>query len=305
MRCIYLYNPKSGNGKILSKLNYIKNTLEKKYSEVVLYQTKSSEDTIETAKRACNEFDAIIFSGGDGTFNDVTCGVASQDIRPILGYIPSGTVNDIAKNLKIPKNVRKALKIIINGDTVYHDVGKINDRYFMYVAAIGTFTGVSYRTKHDMKKVFGKMAYAFDGLKDIKNPTLAKIKLKMENEEVEIDTPLLLILNSISVGGIPFNKDGHLNDGKFDIIVVKKGPYNGLFNIVRLFILGMLKLRRSHCTNRYRSSSFIIEVDGNPRWTVDGEAGPTGSVRIENYHNHLEIFIPRKKNKKVKSKNFN
>lgn len=304
MRCIFLYNPKSGKGRIIYKLKYIKKTLEKKFDEVVLYGTKSTEDTIEMAKKACSDFDAVIFSGGDGTFNDVTCGVASQERRPILGYIPSGTVNDIARNLKISRNIKKALKVIVEGHTVFHDVGKINDRYFMYVSAIGTFTGVSYRTKHDVKKIFGQLAYAFDGLKDLVNPTLSTIKLKTENEEVIIDTPLLLVLNSISVAGIPFNKDGHLNDGKFDIIVVKKGVYKGLLNILRLFVLGILRLRRHHCINHYRSSSFTIEVEGQPQWTVDGEAGPKGSVKITNYHNYLQIYIPTKRNNKVKSKYF-
>lgn len=305
MKCIYLYNPKSGKGKILSKVEYIRKTLLTKFDEVVLYETKSAEDTIDISKKACNEFDAIIFSGGDGTFNDVTCGVATQNKRPILGYIPSGTVNDIAKNLKIPTNVKRALKIITDGNFTYHDVGKINDTYFMYVAAIGTFTGVSYRTEHDVKRIFGKIAYAFDGMKDLLNPQLSKIKLILEDRTIEIDTPLLLIMNSISVAGIPFNKGGHLNDGNFDIIVVKKGIYKGIFNIVRLFILGILKLRRKKVTEHFKASSFSIEVNGTPTWTVDGEKGPEGSVVIKNLHNYLRIYIPVKRNKKAKSKSFN
>lgn len=305
MKCIFLYNPKSGKGKILAKVDYIRNTLLTKFDEVVIYETKSAEDIIETSKKACEEYDAIIFSGGDGTFNDVTCGVATQEKRPILGYIPFGTVNDIAKNLKIPRNIKKALKIITDGHTIYHDVGKINSTYFMYVAGIGTFTGASYRAKHDVKRIFGKLAYAFDGMKDLVNPQLSKIKLIMEDKTVEIDTPLLLVLNSISVAGIPFNKGGHLNDGKFDVIVVKKGVYKGVFNIIRLFILGLLKLRRKKVTEHFKSSKFTVEVSGNPTWTIDGERGPVGSVKIENLHNYLQIYIPIKKNRKTKSKSFN
>lgn len=305
MKCIFLYNPKSGTGKVLKKIDYIYKTLLTKFPEVTLYETKSTEDTIMASKNACGKYDVLIFSGGDGTFNDVACGVATQEKRPILGYIPAGTVNDIAKNLKIPLNIKKALKIILEGKTIYHDVGKINDKYFMYVAAIGTFTGVSYRTKHDVKRIFGKIAYAFDGMKDLLNPTLSKIKLKFEDKTIEIDTPLLLVLNSISVAGIPFNKGGHLNDGKFDIIAVKKGLHKGLFNIIRFFILGVLKLRRKTVTSHYKSSKFSVEMLDNPIWTIDGEAGPTGNVIIENLHNYLEIYIPTKKNKKAKSKSFN
>jgi len=305
MRCIFIYNPNSGKGKLKKKLNYIKSTLEKKFDEVVIYETKSALDTIEASKEACGKYDAIIFSGGDGTFNDVTCGVASQETRPILGYIPSGTVNDIARNLKIPRNLKKALKIILDGHTVYHDVGKINDTYFMYVAAIGTFVSTSYRTKQQAKRIFGRLAYAFDGFKDVVNPTLSKITLKLDNNESFIlDTPLLLVLNSISVAGVPFNRGGHLNDGKFDIIAVKKGLHKGLFNIIRLFLLGLFKFRIQKVVKHYRASKMTIEVLDNPVWTIDGEKGPSGNVVIENLHNHLQIYIPVKRNKKIKSKSF-
>jgi diacylglycerol kinase (ATP) len=294
----------SGKGSLSSKLNEIKQKLETKFDEVVIYQTKSALDTIEKAKQACHEYDAILFSGGDGTFNDVACGVATQSKRPVLGYIPSGTVNDIARNLKIPRNLERALDVILDGQTVFHDVGKINDRFFIYVAALGTFSGVSYRTTHDAKRLLGRLAYAFDGLKEISNPTLSKVRLITEHDDITVDTPLLLVLNSISVGGVPFNKNGHLNDGRFDILIVKKGAYSGLLNIIKLFILGILKLRRSHVTHHFKSSSFTIEVQKEPTWCVDGEAGSKGTVKIENLHNYLEIYIPRKANKKTKSKLF-
>ncbi|MGD9605594.1 MAG: diacylglycerol kinase family protein [Bacilli bacterium] len=304
MKCIFLYNPKSGKGALSTKLDYIKQQLQTKFDEVTIYETLSAEDTVEQAKKACYLYDAILFSGGDGTFNDVACGVATQSVRPVLGYIPSGTVNDIARNLKIPRNFKKAIQVILDGETVFHDVGKINDRFFIYVAALGTFSGVSYRTTHDAKKLLGRLAYAFDGLKEISNPTLSKIHLKTEADDVEIDTPLVLILNSVSVGGVPFNKNGHLNDGRFDILIVKKGAYSGLLNIIKLFILGILRLRRSHVTYHFKSSNFTIDVLNEPTWCIDGEAGNKGTVKIENLHNYLEIYIPKKANKKTKSKLF-
>lgn len=305
MRCIFIYNPKSGKGRITSKIDEIKAALEKKFDEVTLYRTLSQADTVQAAKNACGKYDVLVFSGGDGTFNDIACGVASEAIRPILGYIPSGTVNDIARNLRIPKNVNKALKIILDGNTIRHDVGKVNGTYFMYVVAAGTFTGASYRTKHDIKKIFGRLAYAFDGFKDFLNPTLAKVRITIDDKIIEGETPLILVLNSISVAGIPFNKNGHLNDGKFDIIIVRKGVYNGILNIVRLFLLGIIKLRRKSVTLTYRASNFKIESEDITGWTVDGEEGPRGTIMIENLHNHLDILVPFRKNKRTKSKYFN
>ena len=304
MNCIFIYNPKSGKGKIIKWLSYIKETLESIYDRVDLYETKSQEDTINAARAACGKYDALVFSGGDGTFNNIACGVASEPERPVLGYIPSGTVNDIAKKLKIPRNVKKALRIITEGNKTYHDVGKVNGRYFMYVVATGTFTGSSYRTKHDVKKIFGRLAYFLDGIKDFLNPHLAKIKLKIGEETIETETPLFLVLNSISVAGIPFHKHGHLNDGNFDIVVVKKGFRRGIFNVLRLFLYGLMRVRKRRLLDFYRASSFVIETEGEPCWTVDGEEGPKGTIRIENLHNHLEIFVPFNRKAKTKSKYF-
>lgn len=298
MRCIFIYNPNSGKGKIKKKLDYLKEELNKMFDEVVIHSTVSQADTIETAKKACSSFDTIIFSGGDGTFNDIAYGVSTQEKRPILGYIPSGTVNDIARNLKIPKNIKKALKVIKEGNIVNHDIGTINDQYFVYVAAIGTFTSVSYATKQKNKKVLGRLAYVLNGLNDVINPSLFKVKLTTEDgRKYEIESPLVLVVNSISVGGIPFNKSGHLNDGKFDIIIVKKHIGKGLIAIFNTFILGV---KRSKITKYYeiiRSSKFEFEIDDNITWALDGQRGMSGPVKIENKHNHLQIFVPFKYNK--------
>ena len=304
MKCIFIYNPNSGNGRLLKKLNYIETQLKTKYDEVVMYPTKSREDTMQTAYEACNIYDEIIFAGGDGTFNDVCNSVSKNEVRPPLGYIPCGTANDIAKNLKISKNIKKALKVILEGDIVYHDAGMINDKYFMYVIGVGTFTSVSYKTKQRMKRMFGRVAYAFDGLKHIAHPTAINGKLVIDGKEIEFkDSPLVLVLNSKSVGGIPFNKRGHLNDGQFDVIVVKKF-FGYLYSIVRLMLLGTIKGKdHTRCYDFYRGKDIKIDIDKDVRWTMDGEEGPSGSVEVKNLHYYLRVHANNKSKNFIKEKN--
>lgn len=295
MNCIFIYNPNSGKGKIAKKISYIEKQLKSKFSEVTIYATKSSEDTRLAAHNACGKYDVLVFSGGDGTFNEILCGVSPNEDRPILGYIPSGTVNDIAKNLNISKNIKKALKVVLDNNTIKHDVGLINNRYFMYVCAVGTFTGVSYRTKQHLKKRIGKVAYALDGIKDFIKPKITKVQITSQNKELEIAVPLLLVLNSKSVGGIRFNKKGHLNDGLFDIILVKNGINKGLHNIAKLFLFGIRKKSEHKHFIYLNSSDITIKVSDDTQWCVDGEAGPNGEVRIQNLHQHIEIFVPDNK----------
>ncbi len=295
MKCIFLYNPISGKGKIIKKLNYIKAQLSKKFDIVDFYETSSREDMIKKAHDACALYDYIIFSGGDGTFNDICNCISNETNRPIIGYIPSGTANDIAKNLKISKNIKKALKIILNGKVIKHDVGKINDRYFMYVCGCGTFTSVSYKTAQKWKKLFKTLAYAFDGMKELLSPTLVKAKITIDDKEIiDIESPLILILNSKSIGGISMNKRGHLNDGYFDIVLCKKYISN-INGIVNLVIIGTLKDKdHTNYYDFYRGKNIEIATDDNVVWCVDGEKGPQGSVKIENISKHLSIIVDKK-----------
>lgn len=298
MKCIFIYNPNSGKGRILKYLDYIKTELSKKYDQVDFYQTKSQEDTIQIAKDSCDKYDAIIFSGGDGTFNDITCGVSSMQKRPMLGYIPSGTVNDIGRNLKLPKNVKKAIKVITDGHYVSHDVGLINDRYFVYVACVGTFSAISYRTKQKYKKVLGKLAYMLDGVQDVVNPSIVNVTVKTSDGKIyQCESSLFLVVNSISVGSIPFNKNGHLNDGTFDIVFVKKYIGSGLIAIANTLLIGIHRKRITKYYELIKSSEFTIEVNDDITWCIDGEEGMKGSVHIKNLHNHIQIFVPYKKNK--------
>lgn len=305
MKCIYIYNPVSGRGVDDYKLGYIIKNLHKKYDSVDVYQSKSPSDLTRLAKEACGKYDAIIFSGGDGTFNNVARGVSSQEVRPPLGYIPMGTSNDNARNLGIKKNVKKAVRTILAGKTMKHDVGMINDDYFMYVLAMGACTATSYTTEHKAKKILGRFAYVKAGLNEFFTTPVSYVKVTTESDTVEIMCPLLLVMNSKSVGGISFNRYGHLNDGTFDIIIIKDDTSKGRLNILQTFIYGLFGRRWKKSAIFLKSSEFKIEVSDEVVWDVDGEKGPTGVINVKNLKGHLEIFVPRgtKNNKNKENDN--
>lgn len=299
MKCFYIYNPKSGKGKVFKYLNYIVENLNKIYDFVDVYESKSSIDIIEKVKEASYKYDVIIFSGGDGTFNDVASGISSCENRPILGYIPMGTGNDIARNLKISKKPKKALKIIADQKYIYHDVGKINDQYFIYVVALGSGSSSSFKTQHQTKKMFGRFAYVFEGVKEFFSPNIIRAKIEYDNKLIEVTTPLVLVLNTKSIGGMLFNRYGNLNDGSFDIILVNNGPAKGRLNVIKMFLQGMLGIKKRPAIS-VKSKDFKISVDEDSIWTCDGNKGPVGNIKIENLHNHLRIYAPKNKANKQK-----
>lgn len=292
MKCLFIYNTKSGKGKITKCIGYIVKKLKTVYDVVDVHESESVDDLKNHIKEGSNLYDAIIFNGGDGSFNDVASGISECENRPTLGYIPTGTTNDIAHNLKIPTNIKKAVKVITDQVSIKHDVGKVNDDYFMYVLAIGAGSATSYTTKQKIKRVLGKMGYLHDFFDEFSSRELIDVKLTDGNTTIEKRVPLMLIMNSRRVAGMWLNPYKKVSDGQFDVMMVNDGKMKGRINIILTFILRIFRWRKYPAMD-YTGSSFDVEVSDNDTWCVDGERGPHGKIHVENLHDHLTIFVPK------------
>ena len=78
---------------------------------------------------------------------------------PALGILPGGTTNDLARALKLPRDLEEACKVIAKGNTVDVDVGVFGDKYFINVAAAGRLTEVTYEAPSRLKSMVGPLAY--------------------------------------------------------------------------------------------------------------------------------------------------
>ena len=305
MNCIFIYNPVSGQGKVAKKLAMIVDGLKNKYAEVEVYATKAAGDMTRMAREAIGKYDAIVFYGGDGSFNEIVQGLAGAetDELPELGYIPGGTVNDIAHTLKIPKNVKKALKIIKSGRAEKLDCMKINeDRYAMYVVAAGAFTSATYTTPQKSKNQVGRVAYWFEGIKknlkfDVFNVECAN---ETKHEAEKTHSVLISFMNSRYVAGFALNKKGSMQDGKIEAAIIpQREKPNGFqkigafFATAKLFLFGFKKKK----TKRYigfEGDRFEIETDENVVWNFDGEKGVEGKIKIEVVPRRIKVIIPNK-----------
>lgn len=281
MRAMFIYNPNSGLQKITNRLPYIVETLLTKYSVVDVFKSQSKEDFIKKCQESCGVYDTLIFAGGDGTFNMVVNALANKENKPILGVLPTGTINDAAKNFGIKRNLKKALKVILKQNAKYFDVGKINDHYFAYVAAIGAYADIPLVTSPKVKKKIGPLAYYFKAL-----PRLFKIRkiegeILLDNKKLlPYKTPFILVLNSSHMGGFKINPKSNMSDGKFDLYLSKTEPFNGIFSYL------LFKHRLQH----YLVSSMEIQVPIDDNWDIDGEKGPKGNVKISVICNEFRIY---------------
>ena len=144
---LFIYNPTSGTGKIKAELPLITDTFTKAGWLTTVYPTQGKGDGARAVRELGARFDRVVCAGGDGTLSEVAGGLMALPDPPPLGYIPMGSTNDCAATLRLPKGTgQAALAAAGAGEPTPVDMGLLNDRPFVYVAAFGAFTKVAYDT---------------------------------------------------------------------------------------------------------------------------------------------------------------
>jgi diacylglycerol kinase (ATP) len=297
--CTIIYNPESGKKDFINHLPYVKSKLEDIGYEVKVKATKKSKHAINIAKGACKEeVDLLVISGGDGTLHECINGIAQCEFRPRIGYIPSGTACDLASTLRIPKNVEKALDIILTGEPVKMDIAKSNKGYFMYVTAIGTYVDISYVTDSKLKKYLGYFAYLLTGIKEFFTIPMIKTKLVHDKGIIRGYFSLIMVVNSKKVAGFNIVNKPALDDGKVDVILYRYIP---LLNNLIYFISFLMSPKFLPGVTRFRTSRLKIFTDHHHKWNSDGEESNSGNLYIEVKKQAVDIIIrPEIKNKYFK-----
>ena len=229
-------------------------------------------------------------SGGDGTLDEVVEGMMHRQKKLPLGYIPSGTVNDFARSLKIPRDMVKAARLAMSGKDFLSDVGTFNNSHFVYIAAFGIFTDVAYSTPQDMKNVLGNMAYLLEGVKRLANIPSYHLKFFSEECSGEGDFIFGMVTNSRSVGGFKsiIGKNVRFDDGVFEVTFVRL-PKNAS-ELQEILAAIVLKEMDTHYMISFRTARLTIEAQQEIPWTLDGEyGGESQNVVIQNHQKALQI----------------
>lgn len=290
-KILFIYNPQAGKGKIKKILSNIIVLLNKNY-EVVIYSTKFKQDAEAIVKECLmsQKYEYVVCSGGDGTLHEVINGIMSCCYRPKIGYIPSGTMNDYAYSLKVPRNMLKAARLVLDENLFSCDIGLMNDRYFAYNVSFGLFTDAAYQTSQSLKNTLGRLAYFVEGIKGLSNIKAYHLELVFEDQVISEDFIYGMVANSYSVGGFRgiTGENVLLNDGEFEGIFIKM-PRNilDLQNIIKDLLRG--KYNSGLVLALPIKNVCIISEESIP-WCIDGEfGGEMQTVRIKNCREAITI----------------
>ena len=292
-KLFFIYNPHAGKENIKGKLYGIIQAMSDAGYAITIYPTRAPQDAIEQIRNLPDDYDLVVCSGGDGTLDEVMTGMMHRKHKIPVGYIPAGSCNDFARSLQIPNNMDRAAEIAVRGVNYAIDVGSLNERNFIYVAAFGIFTDVSYTTKQEVKNVLGHMAYVLEGMKQLMNVKSYQLKVTSDEANFEGDFLFGMITNSKSVGGFKsiVGKNVIFDDGVFEMTFITrpKNPME-LQEILAALLIEQIDTKYMYS---FRSSRVVIESEEPVPWTLDGEFGGEHThVEITNNQRAVEIRMP-------------
>ncbi len=298
-KLIFIYNPKAGTGMVRPILSDLIILFEQYDYEVLVHATKGPMDCCEIVKAYADKVDLIVCSGGDGTLDEAVTGLMESGSKTPLGYIPAGSTNDFANSLFMPKNPLDVAKNLLAGNRYQCDVGRFNEKNFIYVAAFGLFTDVSYLTSQDMKNILGHVAYILEGVTRLFDIKSYHMKVTVGDYSVEGDFIYGMVTNSRSIGGFKnLIKDVDMNDGLFEVTLIEmpKNPME-LQQIIGALMMEDDNIDQIHS---FKAKEIIIESDEPVSWTLDGEfGGEVDHVEIENLSKALSLCLTSTKEEKT------
>lgn len=261
-RCIV--NPQSGSA---DHADYVGRHLEARGFAVT--ETESKEHAIELGRDAGREgVSTLAVSGGDGTVNDVLCGVhevgALGDIT--LAVVPTGTANLLATAVGI-RDVDHGIEVADTGTIRRVDVGVADDQPFVVSTIAGLPADASTATSDELKEQFGTLAFLVSGARE----TIAFDPLDIRvvtDDDVAFDGPALSVLVGNARKFVKAGGQAAMEDGEFDVVVVEEMPTP---NAVAEAVAHRVLSRQTPGVTHLRASSVTIEGTEPVTFSLDGE----------------------------------
>ena len=285
-------NPKAGRTTLKNSLVDVLEVFCNNDYDVRTYLTKSADDAERVVAEEGVGYDVIVCAGGDGTLGNTVAGFMKSGLKVPLGYIPCGSTNDFARSMEIPMTAVEAAEMVVGAEPFSVDIGSLNDKYFVYVAAFGVFSDTSYATPQNMKNIFGHAAYVLQGLKSIANIPSYKMKITIDGEIQEGEFIFGMVSNSISVGGFKSitRKGVEFDDGLFEGVLIRtiKTPAD-LERVVRALLTGDIS-EKSMVS--FRASNVLFEAEDPVAWTCDGEfGGEYKNTSIDIHRRAIDLLV--------------
>ena len=285
----FIINPKSGTGDWKGVEKSISTYLDKSFTATILH-TERPEHATELAREAAKNHDVIVAVGGDGMMNETAIGM--MNTNALLGIIPTGSGNALARHLGIPLSHKGAIECInkINHQTI--DTATVNGQAFFAIAGIGFDAEVAAKFAQSPKRGFS--TYFKLSLTNFFTYKPAEYDIIVDGKTYREKAFLISVANSSQYGNNAY-------------IAPTASVQNGLLNVCILkpfFLLKGVWLAYRLFTKSIHTSSSLKTLQGKNieirniqkndlSLHYDGETGETAnSMKFAIQPNTLKVILP-------------
>jgi YegS/Rv2252/BmrU family lipid kinase len=264
-----IVNPAAGGGRAGRALGAVERALAGAGLEHHVEPTRSLEHAVELALEAAGDGEVAAAFGGDGLVGAVAG--ALRHTEGLLGVLPGGRGNDLARVLGIPPDPVAAVETLRTGVVRSLDLGEVAGRTFVGIASCG-FDSDANRLANRTRVVRGNLVYAYAALRTLVEWKPATFTVRLDGgETVRIVGSTVAAANSKAYGGGMFlAPDASLDDGLLDLVTVADAPKLQLLRLLPLVFKGEhvhkpnVQVRRARELEISADRPFTMYADGDP-----------------------------------------
>ena len=248
----------------------------------------TGEGDEEALKKRIQEWqpDRVVAVGGDGTIKFVAEQVLDKPM--VLGILPAGSANGMARELNIPLTVEESLEVLVNGREKPIDIICINDKEMcLHLSDIGLNAQlIKYYNDNNLR---GKLGYARGVLRVLLRRRLMRVQIQTPNEEVQRAALMVAIANAKMYGtGAVINPEGDISDGQFEVVVMRRLAF---WTILKMFY--RFKPFDPAHIEIYPATSLTITTKRKAYFQIDGEyRGKVNQIKAEVIPGKLRVLLP-------------
>lgn len=267
-KALFIINPVSGGKKKDQVPELIQKNLDINLFEPSIVFTDGALHGSQLARDAVNKYEYVIAVGGDGTINEIASSIAGT--ATVMGIIPFGSGNGLARFLDIPMNTEKAIRMLNQQRVEAIDAAKLNGQWFFNMAGMGFDAHISEVFSHDKTRGFG--AYVRSALREIANYRPETYQLQIDGVTYEREAFMLSFANSSQYGNnAHVSPCASVQDGLLDICIIKHFP------LYRFPEMGLRMFTKTATGSKYveiingkhilvkRSKAGPVHLDGEPQ----------------------------------------
>jgi YegS/Rv2252/BmrU family lipid kinase len=274
-----IVNPSAGDGRTGARLEQITDELTRLGLAHAVHRTENLEHARDLAGAAAGDGAMPVTFGGDGLIGAVAGSLAHSDT--VMGILPGGRGNDIARVLGIPRDPVAACRVLIDGTDRLLDLGRLGDTAFIGIASCGLDSDAT-RIANTTRLVKGSFAYSYGGLLALARWKPANFTLSVDGATRQFRGYSVAVANSTSYGGgMRMAPHAELDDGQLDIVHMPKLWM--MANMLRIFggshqRLSQVTMLRGREVEISADRPFSVFGDGEPvmelpaRVTIDPRA---------------------------------